>query len=269
MIRELALLGVCGLIGLGAATLGRTAPAPAAARAAAAAPDPEDPTSDGRFPFVRRRYGPREVDARGALGGGFYGGRRGPMWAHDTPRAETNFLRIMQELTLVRTAPDQHLILNADDPRLSLYPVAYIVEVGFWVPTDAEVAALRTWLLKGGFLIVDDFRGDHLENFARQMQRVLPGMRFQQLEAGDAIFDSFFHIADPYSLMPPYDQQLVPVYLGVFEENDPSRRLMVIANYNQDHAEYWEFSDYGYYPIDLSNEAYKFGVNYVVYGLTH
>ena len=69
--------------------------------------------------------------------------------------------------------------------------------------------------------------------------------------------------------MPPYDQRLVPVYLGMFEENDRAGRLMVIANYNQDHMEYWEFSDYGYYPIDLSNEAYKFGVNYVVYGLTH
>jgi hypothetical protein len=265
VIRALGILGLTGMLGLGAGTL--AGPRAHGATAPASTPDPENPPYDGRFAFVRLRYGANDTDMRG----GFLGGRRrnDPMWSHDTPRAETNFLRIMQELTSVTTSPVYRLVLDADDPELFLHPVAYIVEVGFWVPTDAEVLALRTWLNKGGFLIVDDFRGDHLENFVTQMQRVLPGVRFQQLDGTAEIFDSFFHITDPYSLAPPYDQQLVPIYLGVFEENDPARRLMVIANYNQDHAEYWEFSDYGYYPIDLANEAYKFGVNYVVYGLTH
>jgi len=175
----------------------------------------------------------------------------------------------MEELTAVPTAPDSRLILTADDPELFRFPVAYIVEVGYWVPSESEVAALRSWLLKGGFLIVDDFRGDHFLNFERQLRRVLPGAHLQRLVGREEIFDSFFHIEDPYGLIPPYEQQLAPVYLGVFEDNDPSRRLMVIANYNNDLAEYWEFSDYGYYPIDLSNEAYKFGVNYIIYGLTH
>jgi hypothetical protein len=258
------LVGLVSLLAVGTATVERS-PEPRAP-AVTAAPDPENPPYDGRYGFVRIRYGGRENDMRGGFR---YGRGREPMWAHDHPRAETNFLRIMQELTSVPTAPEYHLVLDADDPELFRHAVAYIVEVGYWHPTDAEVEALRTWLLKGGFLIVDDFRGDHLENFATQMQRVLPGMQFQRLDREDEIFDSFFHISDPYSLMPPYDQRLVPVYLGVFEENDRAGRLMVIANYNQDHMEYWEFSDYGYYPIDLSNEAYKFGVNYVVYGLTH
>lgn len=227
----------------------------------------QNPPYDGRFAFVRLRYAPHDT----GLNGAFLGGRRrsDPMWNHDVPRADTNFLRIMQELTSVVTAPDYRLILSADDPALFRYPVAYIVEVGFWVPTDQEVQAIRTWLLKGGFLIVDDFRGDHWRNFEAQMRRVLPELRFQPLAGHEAIFDSFFHIKDPYSLVPPYERELAPVYLGMFEENDPSKRLMVIANYNNDIAEYWEFSDYGYYPIDLSNEAYKFGVNYVIYGLTH
>ena len=58
------------------------------------------------------------------------------------------------------------------------------------------------------------------------------------------------------------------MWFVIFEDNDPDGRLMVVINANNDIAEYWEFSDYGYYPIDLSNEAYKLGVNYVVYGLT-
>jgi hypothetical protein len=53
------------------------------------------------------------------------------------------------------------------------------------------------------------------------------------------------------------------------EDNDPTERMQVIISYNNDIAEYWEYSDYGWYPIDLANEAHKLGVNYVVYALTH
>jgi hypothetical protein len=260
VIRAAVLLGLTTVLGAGAAAVA------APPRTDRAAPDPETAVYDGRFTFVRLRYGEGD-DLQGGFGG--FRRRGGPMWAHDYPRAETNFLRIVQELTSVRTDAERHVVLTADDPELFRHPIAYLVEVGFWEPTEAEVQSLRAWLLKGGFLIVDDFRGDHWDNFEVQMRRVLPEARFQPLDGTDRIFDSFFHIADPYSLMPPYDQRLVPVYMGVFEENDRAGRLMVIANYNQDHMEYWEFSDYGYYPIDLSNEAYKFGVNYVVYGLTH
>ncbi len=263
MIRAGGALGLSFLLGLGAGVSSA-----AHAHEAEATPQQANPPYDGRFAFVRLRYG---AAGGGDLRTGGLGRGRGrePMWSHDTPRAETNFLRILQQLTSIQTAPDYHLILDVDDPALSRYPVAYIVEVGYWDPTESEVLALRAWLLKGGFLIVDDFRGDHWANFEAQMRRILPDGRFLPLDGRDAIFDSFFHIADPYSLVPPYDQQLPPVYLGLFEKNDPSRRMMVIANYNNDLAEYWEFSDYGYYPIDLSNEAYKFGVNYVMYGLTH
>ena len=44
---------------------------------------------------------------------------------------------------------------------------------------------------------------------------------------------------------------------------------MVIANYNHDIGDYWEWSDTEWIPIELSNEAYKLGVNYVIYGMTH
>ena len=60
-----------------------------------------------------------------------------------------------------------------------------------------------------------------------------------------------------------------PSYYGIFEDNDPAKRLMVIANYDNDVPEYWEWSGDGVYPFDASNEAYKLGVNYIIYGLTH
>ena len=56
---------------------------------------------------------------------------------------------------------------------------------------------------------------------------------------------------------------------SMFEDNDPTKRLIAVANFNNDLGEYWEFSDQGVDPVDLSNEAYKFGVNYFIYALIH
>jgi len=216
---------------------------------------------DGRYQFARIRF-----EDRGR--GGFGRGRREAMWAHDYPRAERNFLKIIDETTHVRARETGTNVLTADDPRLMRHPIAYIVEVGSWNPTDDEVAAMSAYLRKGGFLIVDDFRGSFaLDNLARQIERILPGSRMLLVDERHEIFDSFFRII-PDQVIPPYGNE-PPLWLAVFEGNDPTRRIQVMINYNNDLAEYWEFSDFGYYPIDLSNEAYKLGVNYVVYAHTH
>lgn len=226
----------------------------------------DGPAYDGRFTFLRVRFG----ESGGGLRRGGFGRGREPVWAHDMPRAETNFARILAETTTLDPYMDGGRVLALDDPELFKYPVAYIVEVGYWNPADEEARALREYLLKGGFLIVDDFRGDHIYNFVDQMRRVLPEAEIVELDPAHPVFDSFFHIEDPSTaLIAPTYRQYVPRYLGIFEDNDPSKRLMAVLNYNNDIGEYWEFSDRGYYPIDLSNEAYKFGVNYIIYGMTH
>ena len=217
---------------------------------------------DGLFHFARIYF-----EAGG--GGGFgWGGRRGALWAHDYPRADYNFLSILQETTYVRSHDRASNVIPLDDPDLFRYPIAYIVEVGFWNPTDEEIEALGAYLQKGGFLIVDDFQGYRaLQNLQFHLGRAVPGATVQVVAPSDEIFDSFFRI-NPDEVIPPYGGQ-PPLWLGVYEDNDPTKRVMVMINANNDIAEYWEFSDQGYYPIDLSNEAYKLGVNYVVYGLTH
>ena len=175
-------------MGAGAASSGRQAE-----RISVSAQE-ANPPYDGRFAFVRLRYGADRGDIRGdRLYGRFGRGGREPMWSHDAPRAEHNFLRILEEVTSVWTSPDSRLILSADDHDLFRHPVAYIVEPGYWFPTESEVLALRTWLLKGGFLIVDDFRGEHRINFEAQMRRVMPAAKLMVLEGQEEIFDSFFH----------------------------------------------------------------------------
>lgn len=221
---------------------------------------PENPPYDGRFTFVRIRY---EV----GLGGGGFGRRgRDVPWAHDYPRGERHFTKLFDELTTARVRTQESVILSLDDPELFKYPVAYMAEPGFWTTTEAEVEGMRTYLKKGGFFIFDDFRGQHWYNFEAQLRRVLPDARLVPLTVDHPIFDSFYKIETLVSRDPIYGAQ--PEYYGVFEDNDPSKRLMIIVNYNQDLSEYWEFSDEGWFPIDLSNEAYKLGVNYMIYALS-
>lgn len=100
------------------------------------------------------------------------------------------------------------------------------------------------------------------------MRRVLPDGRLVRIGAGHPIFDSFFRVRDLDAIVHPM-YGLRPSYYGIFEGNDPSRRLMVVANFDNDVPEYWEWSGQGRYPFDASTEAYKLGVNYLIYGLTH
>jgi hypothetical protein len=217
---------------------------------------------DGRFTFVRLRYG---------TGMGRFGnwlGNGGIPWSHDYPEGEIHFSKILEDISFLRVRDDGSNILSLSDPELFNYPVAYMAEPGFWSVTPEEATAFRGYLLKGGFVIFDDFRGWHWDNLREQMRIVLPEAHWIQLDGTAKIFHSFFEIDHPETLAPPYGDE-PPSYWGLFEHNDPSKRLMAIANVNNDISEYWEVSDQGVYIVDLSNEAYKFGVNYVIYGLTH
>lgn len=210
---------------------------------------------DGRFTFARLRYDT-----------GVGGLRREAPWAHDYPRSDWHFMRILEEITLTRSRRDESNVFRLDDPDLFTFPVAYMSEPGFWTMGDEEAAGLRAYLQKGGFVIFDDFRGRDWDTFEQQMRRVMPELRFQPLDVASPVFHSFFEIRS-LDFQAYYDRG--PVFYGLFEDNDPGKRLMAIANYNNDLGEYWEFSDTGFVPVDLSNEAYKFGVNYVVYAMTH
>ena len=226
---------------------------------------------DGRFTFVRLKY-------TTAPGGYWYGGW--PAWGHGYPIAEQNLMNIMNEVSYLSPHVDDINVLTLDDPDLFKYPIAYVIEVDWWAMTDSEAAELRTYLQKGGFLIVDDFKprrfrggfgsdfGSGWEVFAAQMRRVLPGGQFVDLEASHPIFHSFFEV-NRLDIIPQAYIAGTPVFRGLYEDNDSRKRLQIIVNYNTDVSQFWEWSGTGLRPIDDTNEAYKLGVNYVMYGMTH
>ncbi len=233
-------------------------------RAPAEVEVPPNVKYDGRFAFARLRFttGP---------GGYYYRGL--PAWAHGYPNAERNLMKIMNEVTELKPHIDESNVIALDDPDLCRFPVAYMTEAGYWTMTDKEAAGLRAYLLKGGFVIFDDFRdnfrgGGGWDNFAANMRRVMPEGRFIDLDPSHPIFHSFFEI-DSFDIVPQYYDRGRPVFRGLFEDNDPKKRLMAMVNFNTDVSNFWEFSGTGFRPIDESNEAYKLGVNYVIYGMTH
>ncbi len=138
---------------------------------------------DGRLVFVRVRFD------TGFGGGGFSrarGSRGEPPWAHDYPTADTHLMKILKELTVAEPRTDGSNVFKLDDPELFDYPIAYVSEPGYWTTTDEEARSLRQYLLKGGFIIFDDFRQNDLYNLEEQMKRVLPEAAIRRARSGAA-----------------------------------------------------------------------------------
>jgi hypothetical protein len=219
---------------------------------------------NGRFTFVRLTY-------QTLPGGYWYRGQ--PAWSHGYPTAEANLVKILEAVTNL-PLNEQTNTLSLDDPEIFKYPVLYIVEVSWWQITDSEARNLRAYLDKGGFVIVDDFKtaewlgGRGWAQFADNMARVIPGARFVDLDVSHPIFHQFFEI-DSLDIFPQAYNAGRPIFRGWFEDNDPSKPMRMFVNYNTDISQFWEWSGRGIRPIDETNEAYKLGVNAILYGLMH
>jgi hypothetical protein len=211
---------------------------------------------DGKFVFVRMSYPTNTF--------------RNPGWAHDYPTGEVHFMKILTSVSNVPAHVEETNILDFGDPEMFKFPLIYLVEPGMWTMTEDQSKALRAYLTKGGFMIVDDFPDWAWPQFDLQMSAVFPEGRWIDLEdASHPIWHSFFEISSLDLIPQAYNLGGPPRFRALFEDNDPTKRMMVIANYQSDLSEFWEFSEVGVYPIDASNEAYKLGVNEFIYGMTH
>ena len=213
-----------------------------------------------RFTMARIRYAVPPFSFWGPVGAG-----NGPPWSHDFPRSEAHFMKIMSEVTKLDVNPEGKLVTFEDD-EVFKYPIVYLCEVGYIDLSEREAQNMREYCLRGGFIIVDDFRGERaLANFKQQMKFVFPDRSLEELPRSHQIWTCFYDISKLFPV-PPYGQFNVPQYLGM---SDDKGRLMMVVDYNNDISEYWEWSDDPFRPIEQTNEAYKYGVNYVMYALTH
>jgi hypothetical protein len=211
---------------------------------------------NGQFTFTRLRYN----------GVGFGRGWSNA-WNHDYPQADIHLPLIIDALTALRPNLNVSNILELEDPEIFRNPVLYMWEPGFWRVTDEGARNLRDYLLKGGFVVFDDFEAEQWHNFEAQFRRALPDAEFVKLDLSHPLFHSFFDLDDLN--LPHPSVRVDPVFFGVFEDNDPAGRMMALVCYNSDVAEYWEWSGRGLFPVDTTNDAYQLGINYMIYALTH
>ena len=232
------------------------------------------------FTFARVQY-----SSWGGRGGWGWGGRGGARWATDYPAAELNLAFRLQQMTSMKVNPDAEVVQLAVDD-LSQFPFLYIVEPGRLAFEDKEVDALRRHLLRGGFLMADDFWGDEqFDNFHQEMSRVFPDRNYVELEIDHPIFHCVFdlkekpqvpsigHAVNGRSRGITWEEDKgpsarVPHYRAYFDDKG---RMMVIMCYNTDLGDGWEREGESewYFREFAEKQAYPMAINIIFYAMTH
>jgi hypothetical protein len=207
------------------------------------------------------------------------GGGGGGAWATDYPASDCKFMWGVERLTNIRVYDKSPHSITIMDPELFKFPYIYAVEVGRGMDLSTEEAErLREYLLRGGFLHIDDFWGlEERYNFEYQISKIFPDRKIEKLPLSHEVFHTFFDI-DKVVQIPnvslgcnggrTYEDpsDIEPVIYGI--SNDDGR-LMVVVTYNSDLGDAWEWMDRPCYPQSMSGQAYRMGINFMIYAMSH
>ena len=213
---------------------------------------------------------------RAAYSGGGRGWRSINSWATDYPKADQQFLTVLQRLANIDAYPLDNAV-SLDDPDLRRFPFLYALEVGFMDLSPTEVEGLRNYLLAGGFLMIDDFWGTYQwRNFEQEIGRVLPEYPIVELPIDHPVFSAMYTVNEVVQVptvdrgvmgLPTYEQDgHVPHVRGIFDDNG---RLLVLINWNTDMGDAWEWAEHPQYPLKFSTYAFEMGTNAIIYAMTH
>lgn len=230
------------------------------------APMPADAAEKTEWVFGRLRY---------SSGGG---GRRywgGGSWGTDYPKADRQFVQGVRRLTRLHTKSIEQVVdINSDE--IFTVPWIYAVEVGYWSLDERQAARLRQYLLRGGFLMTDDFHGtEQWVGFLDSMARVFPDRPIIDLEDANPIFHVLYNLDQRFQV--PGIQMFRSGRTSERDGYDPrwrailddKGRVMVAICHNMDLGDAWEWADHPRYPENYASLAYRVGVNYIIYSMTH
>jgi len=228
------------------------------------ADDPPDAWEEAEFAFARLRFRSQQD-----------GYRRGhARWGTDANTCDRHFIVGLRRLTRVNARSVEHIV-DIDDDEMFNWPWMYAVGIGDWYLTDAHVARLRKYFDRGGFLVVDDFHGEReWRDFANGVNRIYPGRQMVELQDEDSIFHVVYDLRERFQVSGlnivygnPYERGgYVPHWRAL---KDESGRVQIAAFFNQDLGDACEWAYYPPYPEKLSGLAWRMGVNYVLYSMTH
>ncbi len=228
------------------------------------ADDPPDANDETEFAFTRLRY--RSTRNRA----------RYQSWGIDANTSERHFITGLRRLTRIYGRSVEHIV-DIDSDEMFDWPWIYMVSGGDWVLNESQAARLRQYFDRGGFLVVDDFHGEvEWDQFMDGMSQVYPEARVEDLEDTHPVFHTVYDLSKRLQV-PGYQivergsmwerNNGINPYWRVI--NDDKGRVQVGAFLNQDLGDAWEFSNDPLYPEEFASMAYRMGVNYVVYSMTH
>jgi hypothetical protein len=239
---------------------------------------PPDYRDQTEWVFARLMY-PQHPQARFGGYRRFGGGdwrEGGTSWTQDYPRADRHFAQALRRLSRIHArSVEQPVNLDDGDDAFN-YPWMNAGEMGDWKLTDAQAAALREYLLRGGFIMLDDFWGtEEWNRFAETMQRVFPDRPIVEIADDDPIFHIVYDLDGRYQIAGQWaiargttyrNDGSVAHWRGIYDDHG---RLMVALTFNSDVGDSWEWADDPNYPEKYSALGIRIGVNYVVYSMTH
>ena len=216
---------------------------------------------------------------------GINAGFRGDLnWTTDYPRSDRHLLEGIRRLTRINSKSVEQVTELDGTNDIYNWPMLYAVEVGHWDIPDDQAAQLRDFLLRGGFLMVDEFHGsenyrglNEWEVFLEGITKVFPDRKIVDIPNDDPIFHAVYDLSDRFQV--PGAQYLRS---GLTYEKGPTGRpehwraiyddkgrIMVAICHNMDLGDAWEWSDDPSYPEKWASLAYRIAVNYFTYDLSH
>jgi Domain of unknown function (DUF4159) len=218
----------------------------------------------------RRIFPPHEppptgfIAARWRFGTNGWFGHMG--WSHNYPASDRNLNAFIARATNIDVEHLSYRIVELGSSEVFDYPFAYVSEPGEMQLTEAEVTHLRQFVERGGFVLMDDFDGPRqLENMMAQVRRAFPDRDFVPLTLEHRVFHMHFDLHDLEG-MAPYVPGGFITYFGLF---DADGELAILAGYNNDLANFWEWYDQPHMPLEPAADAFRLGTNAVVYAMTH
>jgi hypothetical protein len=200
----------------------------------------------------------------------------GTSWTIDYPRGDRHIAALVRRLSVIDARSVEQPVNLDDGDDVFNWPWLYAVEVGQWDLTEAQAAQLREYLLRGGFLMVDDFHGSQeWEIFVESMRRVFPDRPIVDLPDDDPIFHTFWDLEERQQIPGyqfvfsgrPYEQDgFTAHWRGIYDDEG---RVVVAICHNMDLGDAVEHSDTPQYPEELSAIAMRTFLNYIVYAMTH
>lgn len=187
-------------------------------------------------------------------------------WSHNYPNSDINLNEYLERATLLDMEIDSYRIIELGDPDVFDYPFAYVSEPGEMELTEQEVINLREFVLRGGFIIMDDFDGPwQWAQMHSQIKRAFPDKDFVPLPIDHVVFRVHTPLENLAAMADSVPGGEI-TYYGLFDDKG---RLGILAGHNNDLANFWDWYSDGRMPLKPSTDAFRLGTNAVIYSITH